>query len=90
MRETFDIPAEEAWAVVDGDGRINPRTVCDSERGAKVNWIFSAENVFVRRGTTDEQIDRMWQELAPNRGVEVMRIAIIPLARFKALTGAKP
>jgi hypothetical protein len=64
------------WAVCDADGTLNMRTVSDTQRAAKVNWLFASENMFVSRGMTDERIERMWEDLSAKTGAKVVRVNI--------------
>ncbi len=52
----------EAFAVA-VDGKIDIRTVCESRRGAIVNWLFvqTWSQVMVFTSHTDEDIERLWE-----------------------------
>jgi len=47
------------WAVVEyGDILVN--TVCDTRRGAIVNWLIAEKNLLTLAGVTDNAIEQLW------------------------------
>ena len=51
----------EAYAVIEND-KIDVRTVSETRRAAIVNWLVVNRGVWISRTTTDEQIERFWDE----------------------------
>ena len=49
------------WAVQNPDGSIDIRTVMDTERGAKVNWLVTVPKVMIFNFMQDEEIDEIWK-----------------------------
>lgn len=67
------------WAVV-RDGKIDVRTVHDTERGAMVNWLC-VNGVIVTANATDEQITRMWYQ-----ATDKLRVQTTVQTRMVAIT----
>ena len=74
----------QAYAVV-VDGRIEPRTVFSTERGAKVNGLVVLCKTMVYEEHTDEDINRMWDE-AISRNNARMSVQPIEMHVSKQLT----
>lgn len=62
------------FAVMD-DGEINIRTVCDTERGAIVNWLVVERGLLVLEANSDYDIQRMWTSQRPDND----RIKVVPV-----------
>lgn len=77
-------------AVVEGyavthNGIIDVRTVSDSERAAKVNFLFAHAKIAVGSTVTDAGIAKLWIDLQkraaaskPAQRVDVIKVMVMP------------
>lgn len=62
------------------DGAIDMRTVCESRRGAVVNWLVSAASIFIFKWHTDADIENLWREHCGASEVVRVRVSQLKLA----------
>lgn len=65
-----------AFAVVSPKGEIDLKTVYDSERGAKVNWLCVRTRVMPMNTWSDETISEKFRILAEDMGYVVKPISL--------------
>jgi hypothetical protein len=64
------------------DGKINVRTVSNSENGVKVNGLLILFNFMCWQGMSDEQIDEHWTSAIKmakdekNKTVEIVKVKV--------------
>ena len=64
-----------AYAVVENE-KIDVRTVSETRRAAIVNWLVVSRRIPIFLGTTDEEIEEIWDKFSGDAivvGVEVSR-----------------
>ena len=66
----------EGWAVIDGQGVLNVRTVSPTRRAAIVNWLLTDKGLMAFDVATDEQIERQWQFDSKDCGARLTRVSI--------------
>lgn len=71
-------PTAYGWAVVDPDGKINVRTVCDTRRAALVNWLVTEKKRFITAFDSDETIERWWSNWAGDRICTTVSVTVTP------------
>jgi len=65
------------YAVIDEKGEVLIKTVSDSQRAAKLNWLVAVARVWINDVTTDVEINRAWLH---NKGdAECVRVQIDPV-----------
>lgn len=52
-----DTSTKYGYAALDRDGAVLVNTVCDTERGAKVNALVTQHGAYIQHGVRDETID---------------------------------
>lgn len=75
-----DVPAEQpgdatcrAWAVIEG-GQINVRSISDTERAAKINFLCIDRGMLATIFANDGIIERAWNEL--RRGAVCQQVSV--------------
>ncbi len=61
------------WAVMAGD-TILVKTVSDTDRAARINWLFTHGTLILAQHT-DSDVDALWEKHKES-GVEVVRVKI--------------
>lgn len=66
---------EIGWAIVEG-GVIDVRTVSQTQRAAKINWLVVSCNQTILAIMSDEDIEEFWKLNAPGRAARCVEVNI--------------
>jgi hypothetical protein len=72
------LTSDPAFAVADRNGVILLRTVFDTERGAKVNWLVVYAGYMVTDFAADAHIAETFAEQSAAAGAQLIRVRVIP------------
>jgi hypothetical protein len=67
---------ETGYAVV-MNGMLLPRTVCETKRGAMVNWLMTYRQVIVFSQESDDEIEKRFYEYAKTQNAAVHEIEMM-------------
>lgn len=65
------------FGIMTDNGVIDMRTVCESSRAARVNWLVVQAGIWISQAHTDADIEKLWHD---NCGAaEVVRVRVSQL-----------
>lgn len=67
----------QGWAVFQG-GEIDLRTAGPTRRSAIINWLVVAAACPIMAGTSDAEIEALWQRYAPRGNARVIEVNVTP------------